>query len=57
MSKRDELIEKYAADIKSKFGQDPDMDLLTKVAEDLALPSIMWMHPKYPVPMKRNWKR
>ena len=30
MSKRDELIEKYAADIKSKFGQDPDMDLLTK---------------------------
>ncbi|MHA7862756.1 DUF2853 family protein [Flagellimonas marinaquae] len=35
MSKRDELIEKYAADIKSKFGQDPDMDLLTKVAVGL----------------------
>ncbi len=32
MSKRDELIEKYAADIKSKFGETPDMDLLTKVA-------------------------
>ncbi len=32
MSKRDELIEKYAADIKDKFGQNPDMDLLTKVA-------------------------
>jgi hypothetical protein len=35
MSKRDELIEKYAADIKSKFGQDPDMDLLTKVVVGL----------------------
>jgi hypothetical protein len=32
MSKRDELIEKYAADIKDKFGENPDMDLLTKVA-------------------------
>ncbi|MBR9854014.1 MAG: DUF2853 family protein [Algicola sp.] len=32
MSKRDELIEKYAEDIKNKFGQAPDMDLLTKVA-------------------------
>ncbi|RZS93691.1 DUF2853 family protein [Aquimarina brevivitae] len=31
MSKRDELIEKYAADIKDKLGQTPDMDLLTKV--------------------------
>lgn len=31
MSKRDELIEKYAADIKDKIGQTPDMDLLTKV--------------------------
>ena len=35
MSKRDELIEKYAEDIKSKFGQTPDMDLLTKVAVGL----------------------
>lgn len=35
MSKRDELIEKYAADIKSKFGQSPDMDLLTKVTVGL----------------------
>ena len=35
MSKRDELIEKYAADIKNKFGQDPDMDLLIKVAVGL----------------------
>jgi len=32
MSKRDELIEKYVDDIKSKFGETPDMDLLTKVA-------------------------
>lgn len=31
MSKRDDLIEKYAADIKAKFGETPDMDLLTKV--------------------------
>ena len=31
MSKRDELIEKYAKDIKAKFGEEPDMDLLTKV--------------------------
>jgi len=31
MSKRDELIEKYAADVKDKFGQNPDMGLLTKV--------------------------
>ena len=32
MSKRDELVEKYAADIKDKFGETPDMDLLKKVA-------------------------
>jgi hypothetical protein len=31
-SRRDNLIEQYAADIKGKFGQTPDMDLLTKVA-------------------------
>ncbi|PCE63889.1 DUF2853 family protein [Sediminicola luteus] len=31
MSKRDELIEKYAADLKDKFGENADMDLLTKV--------------------------
>ena len=31
MSKRDELITKYAADIKDKIGQTPDIDLLTKV--------------------------
>lgn len=30
-SKRDDLIAKYAADIKEKFGENPDMDLLTKV--------------------------
>ena len=39
MSKRDELIEKYAADIKNKFGESPNMDLLTKVAIGLG-PSI-----------------
>ncbi len=31
MSKRDELIVKYAADLKDKLGVNPDMDLLTKV--------------------------
>jgi uncharacterized protein DUF2853 len=31
MSKRDELIEKYADDLKNKCGVAPDMDLLTKV--------------------------
>lgn len=31
MSKRDELIEKYASDLKEKCGVTPDMDLLTKV--------------------------
>lgn len=31
MSKRDELISKYAADLKDKCGVTPDMDLLTKV--------------------------
>ncbi len=31
MSKRDELIAKYAADLKDKCGIDADMDLLTRV--------------------------
>lgn len=31
MSKRDDLIAKYAADLKEKCGINPDMDLLTKV--------------------------
>lgn len=31
MSKRDDLIEKYAADLKEKCGVTPDMDLLKKV--------------------------
>ena len=31
MSARDELIVKYAADLKEKCGVTPDMDLLTKV--------------------------
>jgi len=31
MSKRDDLIAKYAADLKEKCGVTPDMDLLTKV--------------------------
>lgn len=39
MSKRDELIEKFAADIKDKFGAKPNMDLLTKVTIGLG-PSI-----------------
>ena len=39
MSKRDDLIVKYAADIKEKFGESPNMDLLTKVTIGLG-PSI-----------------
>jgi len=39
MNKRDELIIKYAADLKDKFGVNPDMDLLTKVTIDCG-PSI-----------------
>ncbi len=31
MGKRDELIAKYADDLKNKCGMEPDMDLLTKV--------------------------
>ena len=31
MGKRDELIEKYADDLKNKCGMQPDMDLLTAV--------------------------
>ena len=31
MGKREELIEKYAADMKEKCGISADMDLLTKV--------------------------
>lgn len=31
MGKRDDLIEKYASDLKQKCGMTPDMDLLTKV--------------------------
>ena len=31
MSAKDELIQKYATDLKEKCGMTPDMDLLTKV--------------------------
>ncbi|WP_127113221.1 DUF2853 family protein [Shimia sediminis] len=31
MGKRDDLIAKYAEDLRSKCGMEPDMDLLTKV--------------------------
>ncbi|MBV6634986.1 MAG: DUF2853 family protein [Mameliella sp.] len=31
MGRRDELIAKYAEDLKNKCGMEPDMDLLTKV--------------------------
>ena len=34
MSAREELIVKYAADLKDKCGVNPDMDLLTKVTSD-----------------------
>ncbi len=33
MSKRDELIEKYTADLKDKCGTTPDMNLLTEVVK------------------------
>lgn len=39
MSKRDDLIAKYAEDMKEKLGMTPDMDLLTKVTIGLG-PSI-----------------
>lgn len=39
MSKRDDLIAKYAANLKDKCGIDADMDLLTKVTIGLG-PSI-----------------
>ena len=39
MSKRDDLIVKYAADLKDKCGVNPDMDLLKKVTVGLG-PSI-----------------
>ena len=39
MSQRDDLIEKYAADLREKCGVEPDMDLLTKVTVGLG-PSI-----------------
>lgn len=39
MSKRDEYIAKYAADLKDKFGENADMDFLTKVVVGLG-PSI-----------------
>ena len=39
MSKRDDLIAKYASDLKEKCGVTPDMDLLTKVTIGLG-PSI-----------------
>ncbi|MGX1930421.1 DUF2853 family protein [Flagellimonas sp. 2504JD4-2] len=39
MSKRDDLIKKYAIDIQDKFGETPNMDLLTKVTVGLG-PSI-----------------
>ena len=34
-SKKEELIEKYAAHIQEKFGETPDMDLLGKVTHGL----------------------
>ncbi len=39
MGRRDELIEKYAQDIRDKFGEEPDMELLKKVVIGLG-PSI-----------------
>lgn len=33
MSKTEEKVEKYVQDIKEKFGEDPDVDLLRKVTK------------------------
>lgn len=35
MSKRDDLVQKYAEHIRDKFGSTPDMDLLDRVARGL----------------------
>lgn len=35
MSKREELIEKYAADLRSECDVEPDMDLLEKIVRGL----------------------
>ena len=43
MNKRDELIVKYVADLKAKFGVDPNIDLLTKVTVGLG-PSICLLY-------------
>jgi hypothetical protein len=43
MSARDELIVKYAADLRDKCGVSPDMDLLTKVTIGCGPSSIMLM--------------
>jgi len=39
MGRRDDLIQKYAEDIRTKFGEEPDLGLLTKVTIGLG-PSI-----------------
>lgn len=57
MSKRDELITKYAADIKDKFGESADMDLLTKVTIGLVHQFTIWMPPRFLEETKRSWKR
>ncbi len=44
MGRRDDLIQKYAEDIRTKFGEEPDMDLLTKVTIGLG-PSIYNLDP------------
>jgi len=35
VGKRDELVEKYATDLREKCGVEPDLDLLTKVTAGL----------------------
>lgn len=35
MNDRNELLEKYASDLKEQFGETPDMKLLTQIALDL----------------------
>lgn len=47
MSKRDDLIAKYAQNLKEKCGVSPDMDLLTKVTIGCGPAFITRMHQPY----------
>ena len=52
MSKRDDLIAKYAADMKDKLGVAADMDLLTKVV--IGCGGCQFLHMSHLVDVKWN---